>query len=54
MDFALEFMNNIFSYKDYFVALVEPETLKGLKKHIETTTHYPMKEENRIMIESLK
>lgn len=53
-DFAIEFMNNIFSYKDYFVALVEPETLKGLKKHIETTTHYPMKEENRKMIENLK
>lgn len=27
--------------------------LLGLK-HIETTTHYPMKEENRKMIENLK
>ena len=33
---------------------MEPETLKGFKNHIETTTHYTMKEENRIMIESLK
>lgn len=54
MDFAVEFMNNIFSYKDYFVALVEPETLKNLKKYIDNTTHYPMKEENRIMIENLR
>ena len=54
MDFAIEFMNNIFSYKDYFVALVEPETLIGLKKHIDNTTHYPMKEENRTMIENLR
>ena len=53
MDFAVK-LDQLFNYKDYFVGLVEPETLKGLKKHIETTTHYPMKEENRKMIENLK
>ena len=53
MDFAVK-LDQLSNYKDYFVGLVEPETLKGLKKHIETTTHYPMKEEKRKMIENLK
>ena len=31
--FALEFMNNIFSYKDYFVALVEPGNIERFKAY---------------------
>ena len=53
MDFALEFMNNIFSYKDYFY-FSGTGNIERFKEAYRTTTHYPMKEENRIMIESLK
>jgi hypothetical protein len=53
-DFVLEFNSGLYVYEDYFVALVQPETLKGLKRHIDETTHYTVKEENRILFETVK
>lgn len=53
MDFAMEY-SDIYSYNDYFVALVSPQTLKGLKKHIDEVTHYPAKEENKRLLENIK
>lgn len=53
MDFAMEY-SDIYSYNDYFVALVSPETLKGLKIHIDEVTHYPAKEENKWLLENIK
>ena len=52
MDFAVEF-NPIFSYQDYFIALVHPASLKALKRHIQATTHYPAKEENMQLFEQI-
>lgn len=54
MDFIMEFSSGIYSYNDYFVALVSPETLKGLKMHIDEVTHYPAKEENKRLFENIK
>lgn len=53
-DFAMEFASGIYSYNDYFVALVPPATLKGLKQHINETTHYSAKEENMRLFENIK
>lgn len=52
MDFTVEF-NPMFSYQDYFVALVHPASLKALKQHIQETTYYPAKEENMRLFEQI-
>lgn len=54
IDFIMEFSSGIYSYNDYFVALVPPQTLKGLKMHIDEVTHYPAKEENKQLFENIK
>ncbi|GGK07795.1 MULTISPECIES: 6-bladed beta-propeller [Parabacteroides] len=53
-DFSMEFSSGIYSYNDYFVALVPPTTLKGLKQHIDEITHYSAKEENMRLFENIK
>lgn len=53
-DFAFEYENGVYAYGDYFVALLQPATLKALQKHIETTTHYAAKPENKQLFAELK
>ena len=47
-------LQDIYSYKDYFMALVSPSTLRGLKMHIDQTTHYSIREDNKVVFENLK
>ena len=54
MDFAMDFGSGLYSYENYFIALVSPSTLQGLKRHIDQTTHYPIKEENKQLFENIK
>ncbi|RHJ79320.1 6-bladed beta-propeller [Parabacteroides sp. AM08-6] len=54
MDFVMDFASGLYSYNDYFVALVPPATLKSLKQVIDETTHYPAKEENMRLFETIK
>lgn len=53
-DFVMDFGSGLYSYKDYFMALVSPSTLRGLKMHIDQTTHYSIREDNKVVFENLK
>ena len=36
------------------MALVSPSTLRGLKMHIDQTTHYSIREDYKVVFENLK
>ncbi len=53
-DFIMDSGSGLYSYQDYFIAMVHPLYLKALKQYIDQTTHYPIKEENKPLFEHIK